>query len=117
MNSIELIARTKQFALSIILLINKFPGTDAGKVISYQILKPATSTGANYRAACRAKSKADFIYRINIFEERADETLYWLELLGETKLLKVDLLTPLIKKANELTTIFTAIGKTSKSKK
>ena len=85
-----------------------------GKVISYQILKSATSIGANYRAACRAKSKADFIYKINVVEEEADETLYWLELINEIQLAKETKLVNLIKEADELTAIFTAIGRSSK---
>ena len=93
------------------------PKTDAGKVISYQLIKSSTSVGANYRVACRAKSKADFIYKINIVEEEADESLYWLEILNEAKLLKSEILEPLVKEADELTAIFTAIGKTSKSNK
>jgi|SRR3989304_6422401 len=117
MDSKQLKARTKAFSLSIIFLLSKLPKTDAGKVISYQLIKSSTSVGANYRVACRAKSKADFIYKINIVEEEADESLYWLEILNEAKLLKSEILEPLVKEADELTAIFTAIGKTSKSNK
>jgi four helix bundle protein len=88
MNSDELKARTKAFALAIISMATKLPKTDVGRVISYQIIKSSTSVGANYRAACRGKSKADFIYKINMVEEEADETLYWLELINEAKLIK-----------------------------
>ena len=114
MNSDELKLRTKAFAISIIKFVSQLPRTDMGKVISYQILKSATSIGANYRAACRAKSKADFIYKINVVEEEADETLYWLELINEIQLAKETKLVNLIKEADELTAIFTAIGRSSK---
>ncbi|MGH2574227.1 MAG: four helix bundle protein, partial [Ignavibacteria bacterium] len=78
------------------------------------ILRCATSIGANYRAACRARSKADFISKITVVEEEADESLYWLELIKDSKLVKEERLTDLIKEADELTAIFTSIGKTTK---
>lgn len=71
MNSDELKARTKAFSLAISSITTKLPKTEIGRVISYQILKSSTSVGANYRAACRAKSKADFVYKINVVEEEA----------------------------------------------
>ena len=115
MNSNELKTRTKKFGVSVIKMVGKLPKTDITKVISYQILRSSTSVGANYRAACRAKSKADFIYKIKVVEEEADETLYWLEILKECELIKLEILDPLIKEADELTAIFTATGKSLKN--
>ncbi len=77
--------RTKQFALRIIRLVEGLPKNKVTDVIGRQLLKSGTSVGANYRAACRAKSKADFIYKLGIVEEEADESLFWLELLVESK--------------------------------
>jgi len=112
MNKEELKNRTKTFALSIIKLIDKVPNTVSGNVIAKQIVRSATSVGANYRAACRAKSNKDFLYKILIIEEEADETCYWLELLKESLMVNQELLNPLLKESNELTAIFTATGKT-----
>jgi len=112
MNKEELKNRTKTFALSIIKLIDKVPNTVSGNVIAKQIVRSATSVGANYRAACRVKSNKDFLYKILIIEEEADETCYWLELLKESLMVNQELLNPLLKESNELTAIFTATGKT-----
>lgn len=112
----DLKARTKKFALNIIQLIETLPKNQIGKVISNQILRSATSVGANYRAACRARSSKDFISKIAIVEEEADETVYWLELINESGLNKSEILAELIKEANELTAIFTATGKTAKAR-
>lgn len=76
MNRDELKRRTKEFALRIIKLVNALPNNPAGRVIGNQLLRAGTSVGANYRAACRAKSKSDFIYKINIVEEEADESAF-----------------------------------------
>ncbi len=114
MNSEELKARTKLFALNVISLVTKLPKNETSKVINYQILKSSTSVGANYRAACRAKSKVDFVYKINIVEEEADETLFWLEIINESNLTNNSKLAALLKEADELTAIFTSIGKSSK---
>lgn len=108
----ELLNRTKNFAFSIISLINEIPKNAVNNVLTNQLLRAGTSVGANYRAACRAKSKADFIYKIKIVEEETDECMYWLELIqGLNELPRISELT---KEANELTAIFTQIGKTSK---
>lgn len=81
--SLELKLRTKTFALRSIRMIENFPKSNSAKVIGYQLLRSSTSVGANYRAACRARSKAEFISKIKIVEEEADESLYWLELIQE----------------------------------
>jgi len=112
MNKEELKNRTKTFALSIIKLIDKVPNTVSGNVIAKQIVRSATSVGAKYRAACRVKSNKDFLYKILIIEEEADETCYWLELLKESLMVNQELLNPLLKESNELTAIYTATGKT-----
>ena len=117
MNSDELKNRTKKFALNIIKLANDLPKNSVGRIIETQLVKAGTSVGANYRAACRAKSNADFVYKINIVEEESDETQFWLELIIEAGLLKEDLVNPILKEAKELTAIFTSAGKTAKSKK
>ena len=79
-------------------------------------MRSAGSVGANYRAACRAKSNADFIYKIEIVIEEADESMYWLEICEEAKLTAKEITTPLIKEANELVSIFVATVKTVKSR-
>ncbi|HCN84618.1 MAG TPA: four helix bundle protein [Sphingobacteriaceae bacterium] len=114
MDKIELKKRTKKFAVDIIVFLGQLPYTKATDIISKQLLRSATSVGANYRSACRGKSAADFINKIIIVEEEADESVYWLELLEEASLVNVELTYPLKKEANELTAIFTSIGKTSK---
>ena len=83
MNSDELKARTKQFALRVIRLVESLPRGRTADVIGKQLLRSGTSVGANYRAACRAKSTADFISKMGTVEEEADESLYWMELLIE----------------------------------
>ena len=115
MNSEDLKKRTKNFALNIIKVVENFSKNTTGFVIGKQIVKSATSIGANYRSACRAKSKADFIAKISIVEEEADETLYWLELAGECGLIDENNLKDLLKEANELVAIFTSTRKTAKS--
>lgn len=84
--------------------------------IGKQIVRSATSVGANYRAACRAKSNADFIYKLKIVEEEADETLYWLELLEETNLIEKTSIIHLKSEVNEILSIVVASIKTMKSK-
>ena len=109
----ELKERTKKFALVIIKLVEELPNTNVGRTISNQIIRSGTSVAANYRAACRARSNADFISKINIVEEECDETLFWLEVIVESNLLKKEKLLYLLKEADELTAIFTASGKTA----
>ena len=114
MDSKELKERTKNFAIRVIKLVEKFPKTNSGFVIGKQLLKSATSIGANYRSACRAQSQAHFISKISVVEEEADETLYWLELAVEAGLVEQEQITNLIKEANELTAIFTSSRKTAR---
>jgi four helix bundle protein len=110
----ELQARIKAFALRIMKLVDSLPRSRAGEVIGRQLLRSATSVGANYRAACRAQSHAEFAAKLSIVVEEADETLYWLELLKESSLVKPERLTELLKEANELLAISVAARKTAK---
>lgn len=82
----ELKKRTKQIGLEVLKLIDELPNRPSAWVIAKQVLRSGTSIGANYRAACRAKSSADFIFKLKIVEEESDETLYWLEMLEESGL-------------------------------
>jgi four helix bundle protein len=114
MEADELKRRTKDFALQIIRLVKSLSRSRSGDVIGQQILRSATSTGANYRAACKARSRADFISKITVVEEEADESQYWLELLADSGILKREQVDSLMREAKELTAIFTASGKTAK---
>ena len=114
MDKEELKKRTKKFALDTIKLIEDFPKTKTGDVIGRQLLRSATSVGANYRAACRARSQADFISKLGIVEEESDESLFWLELTTEAGLISKDKTSALMSEADELTAIFTASRKTAK---
>lgn len=112
----ELKIRTKQFALNIIRLIDELPNTKAGNAIGNQLVRSGTSVAANYRSSCRARSNAEFISKIHIVEEECDESLFWLELIKESQLLRKELLFEIMKEADELTAIFTASGRTAKQK-
>lgn len=113
----ELKLRTKKFALAVIELVQSLPPSKTADVIGKQLLRSATSVGANYRSACRARSNADFISKITIVEEEADESMYWLELLGEARIVDEARIASLKKEADELTAIFTAAGKTAKKRR
>ena len=113
----ELKDRTKRIALSIIRLSASLPHNRETDVLAKQLLRSATSVGANYRGARRARSHADFINKIGIVEEEADESLYWLELLVESKFGTEAAVRPLMKEMKELTAIFTASGRTVKSRR
>ncbi|NCC50616.1 MAG: four helix bundle protein [Spartobacteria bacterium] len=114
MNSDELKTRTKQFALRIMRLVDALPKTMAGRAIGNQIVRSGTSVGANYRAACRGRSKAEFAAKLGTVAEEADETCFWLELVIEGNLLPREQVEPLYKEADELTAIFTSGVRTAK---
>ena len=114
MNSEEIKQRTKKFRLRIIKLIETLPKTKITDVIGKQLLRSATSVGANYRSACRSRSRADFVSKICIVEEEADESAYWLELLLDSVIVNNHEASSLLKEAKELTAIFTASGRTAK---
>lgn len=114
MNPTELKQRTKSFALRVIKLSKSIPKTDdAGRIIAKQIIRSGTSVAANYRATCRARSKAEFIAKIGTVEEEADETALWLELLGESGSVKASKLSALLQEANDLTAIMASSRKTA----
>ena len=104
--------RTFRFSIDIIDMVELLPKNKATSVVSYQILKSGTSVGANYRAAKRARSNKEFISKINIVLEEADETLFWLEIIKTKKWLNGEILNKLLNEANELTAIFTSTLKT-----
>ncbi len=107
--------RTKQFALRVLRLTQALPKTTEAEVIGRQLLRSGTSVGANYRAACRAKSPADHINKLKIVEEEADETLYWLELLVEAEIMPLALLSELMKEGDEIVAIVVSSLKTQRS--
>ena len=113
MNEDDLKKRTKQFALKILKLIAIIPSTIEGRVIANQLTKSGTSVGANYRAACKARSRAEFIAKIGVVEEEADECIYWLELVIEANLLKKELVEPLLKEAGEIVAIMASSRKSA----
>src|SRR5262245_17803756 len=114
MRPTELKMRTKQFALRIIRMVEALPRSRTSDVIGKQVLRSGTSVGANYRAACRAKSRADFISKMGTVEEECDETGYWMELLAESGQIKPSRLTNLIREAEEILRIVIASSKTAR---
>jgi len=103
MNAEDLKKRTKEFALGILKLVAALPDTVQGKTIGGQLVRSGTSVASNYRAACRGRSRAEFIAKLGIVEEEADESAFWLELIIEGELLKESDVQPLLDEANELT--------------
>ena len=116
MNKIELKERTKKFALRVLKLADALPTNISGRILANQIARSGTSVAANYRAVCRAKSKADFISKLGIVEEEADETLFWLQLTVEANLIPSKNLEPLMREAEELLKITVASLKTARTK-
>lgn len=112
----ELEERTKQFSVTIIRLIRTFPKTVDGIEVGRQLLKSATSIGANYREANRAESKNDFIHKVGVAEKEASETVYWLEICEAAPMGNPEEIRPLTKEAGELLAILTTIGRKAKTK-
>jgi four helix bundle protein len=112
----ELKHRTKRFALAIIRLVGALPRNEAARIIGGQMPRSGTSVGANYRAACSARSRAEFTSRLGVTEEEADETFYWLELLEQCGLMKGERIRALMTEANEFVAILTASRKTATGK-
>jgi four helix bundle protein len=106
--------RTKAFAVKVIRAVNELPPGQVSAIIGKQLIRCATAAGANYRSAARARSKPDFISKIGIAEEEADESQYWLELLSELNLIRRDDFARLHQEAQELTAIFVTSGRTAK---
>ncbi len=113
----DLKRRTKSFALRVIKLVEALPKTRTADVIGRQLLRCGTSVGANYRAAARARSTADFIAKMGIVEEEADESLYWMELLVESGLIDAERLAPLMAETNEIVAIIVASINTARHRK
>ena len=113
----ELKIRTKKFAVAILNFVDEFPNRRSANIIGNQLGRSASSVASNYWAACRARSHAEFISKIGIVEEEADESAFWLDIIPDTKNSTVELITPLLNEARELTAIFTAASKTAKQNK
>ncbi|MBW2567078.1 MAG: four helix bundle protein [Deltaproteobacteria bacterium] len=113
----DLKKRTKECALRIVKLVEALPRSRTAEVLGRQLLRSGTSVGANYRSACRAKSNADFISKMGIVEEEADESLYWMELLIEAGIVKSENLESLMKEVDEILSITVASIKTAKKRK
>ncbi len=109
----EMRKRTKQFALRVIRLVGALPRSILGKAIGGQLIRAGTSVGANYRAACKARSKAEFIARLGTVEEEADESAYWMELIIEGNVMKEVRVASLLQEATELTAIMAASRKSA----
>jgi len=113
--SAELQQRTKDFALRVLKLIEHLPNTIGGKVLANQLARSATSVGANYRAACRARSRSEFASKLGTVAEEADESVYWLELIRDADFTPEKRIASLVSEADELTAIFTS-GRRSASR-
>ena len=107
--------RTKLFAIRIVKLFRALPKTDEARILGKQVLRSGTSVAANYRAVCRARSTAEFISKIGIVVEEADETVFWLEVLVETEIIRAGKMKGLLDEANELLAIFAASQRTAKA--
>ena len=105
MNEKEMKRRTKEFAKRIIRLCRALPTSRESRLVGDQVFRSGTSVGANYRAACRGRSRADFVAKLGISLEEADESAYWLELIGETAMLPVEKVKPLLAEAGEIAAI------------
>ena len=112
----ELKNRTKQFAIRIVKLFRSLPRTEEARVIGKQMLRSGTSVAANYRAVCRARSKAEFVAKIGVVVEEADETVLWLELLVDLDIVAQKRMTSLLAEANELLAIFAASHYTARKR-
>jgi four helix bundle protein len=112
MTTNELKLRTKNFSLTIIDLVEKLPNSISVRVVANQIVKSGTSVGANYRAVCRARSDREFVSKMNIVLEEADETLFWIEIIMDKQWINKPELQVIWKEGNELTAIFVSSLKT-----
>ena len=116
MNEQEMIKRTKQFALRVMKLVEALPRNVQGRTIASQLMRSGTSVAANYRAACRARSKPEFIAKLGTVEEEADESGFWLELIIESGLLIEKNVRPLLIEAGELVATTASSKKTASSR-
>jgi four helix bundle protein len=109
--------RTKQFAIRIVAVVQSLPRSREGDLVGKQLLRSGTAVAANYRSVCRARSKAEFVSKMSIVVEEADETVFWLELLTDTGMVSAGKLELLLKEANELLAICAASLRTAKQNK
>ncbi|WP_149242747.1 four helix bundle protein [Dyadobacter sp. 32] len=109
----ELKYRTKQFVLRSIKLFRALPSTEEARIIGKQFLRSSSSVGANYRAVCRSRSQKEFFAKLSITIEEADESLFWLEIISESKILPVEKLDSLMKEAEEIVKILSTARKSS----
>ena len=116
MDADELKARTKAFALRVLKLAASLPPSIEGKLITGQLVRAGTAVAANYRAACRGRSRAEFVAKLGLVEEEADESAFWLELIIEGAFLKSGRVKPLLDEANELTKIMASSRITAKKR-
>lgn len=116
MNEIELKQRTKQFSLRVMKLVAALPRSTEGRAIGNQLVRSGTSVGANYRAACRGRSKSEFIAKLGTVEEEADESAFWMELIIESGLLEKKRVEALLQEANELVAILVASRKSARGR-
>jgi len=114
MNEVQLKNRTKEYAKNVIRLCRKLPNNREGRLIGNQMFRSGTSVAANYRAACRGRSKAEFVSKLAIVEEEADETLFWLELIKGMSISKDPAIDLLMKEGNEIVAIIVSSIKTVK---
>jgi four helix bundle protein len=113
----ELKKRTKEFALRVAKLVATFPNTYMGRHVGGQLTRSSTSVPANYRAACRARSKAEFIAKMGIVEEEADESVFWIEFAVDASLIKPDRVANLLNEGNQLVAIFVTSINTARGRK
>lgn len=111
----QLKQRARQFAIRIVKLCQCLPRTEEARIVERQLLRSGTAVAANYRAVCRARSKAEFLAKIGVVVEEADETVFWLELLADTGIVRANRLADLLKEANELLAIFAASQSTARA--
>jgi four helix bundle protein len=114
MNEVQLKKRTKEFAKNIILLCRSLPANREGRLIGDQLFRSGTSVAANYRAACRGRSKAEFVSKLAIVEEEADETMFWLEIIQEMSISNNPLVDDLLKESDEIVAIIVSSIRTTK---
>ncbi len=114
MDKQDLKDRTRRFALRVIRLVRALPNTLEAREIGRQLLRAGTSVGANYRAACRARSKVEFLSKLGIVEEEADESAFWLEIIICAGLLEKNQVEPLLNEANEVTAIMVTSRKSTR---
>ncbi|MCY2929418.1 MAG: four helix bundle protein [Planctomycetota bacterium] len=109
--------RTRAFALRCLKLVASFPKGKVGDVIGRQLIRAATSVAANYSATCRARSHADFLHKLGIVEEEADESIFWIDFAPDADLAKRDLVHALLQEGQEILAIIVAARKTAKARK